>query len=77
MASIIGTRRIEKELCERGLVPEHCRLIEISMTPASALVIRYEIFVTNEQVGLVADALKAAAEGQREDDERNRRAIES
>ena len=45
----------------RGLLPAHCRLIEVGMTPSAALVIRYEVFVTADQLGSFADALKAAA----------------
>jgi hypothetical protein len=75
MASIVGSRQIERELSKRGLLPEGCRLIEVSMTPMSALVIRYEVFVRNDQLSLFADALKAAAVEAAADDERNRLAL--
>jgi hypothetical protein len=76
MASIVNTRRIEKELIARGLMPAHCRLIEVRIEPSAALVIRYEVFVQNDQLGAFADALKAAADEGAADDERNLRARE-
>ena len=74
-SSIVNTRRIEKQLIDRGLLPSGCRLIEVSMKPNTALVLRYEVFVRNDQLGLFADALKAAAVEAAADDERNRRAL--
>lgn len=74
-ASIVNTRRIETELMKRGLLPAGCRLIEVSMTPSSALVLRYEVYVRNDQLSEFADALKAAAVEAAADDERNRRAL--
>lgn len=75
MANIISTRRIEKELIDRGLLPAQCHLIEVRIEPNAALVIRYEVFVTNDQLGAFADALKAAAAAEAAAvDERNRRA---
>jgi hypothetical protein len=68
----ITTKRLERELLDRGLLPANCRLVEISVTPASALVIRYEVYVEADQLGRYADALKAAAVAQLDDDERNR-----
>jgi hypothetical protein len=75
MASIINTRRIEQELKSRGLLPARCRLIEVSMEPNAPLVIRYEVFVENDQLSLLADALKAAATETAVDDERHRLAL--
>lgn len=62
MSSLISTIWIEKELIRRGLVPAECRLLEVSISPRSALVIRYEVGVRNDQLGAFADALKAAFE---------------
>ena len=75
MSSIQSTFRLEKELIARGLIPADCRLIEISMEPNSALVIRYEVFVRSDRMALFGDAIKAAAEEAITDDERNRRAL--
>lgn len=74
--SRMSSRGLEKELVVRGLLPPGCRLVEVSVTPNSALVIRYETFVTNEQLGQFADAMKAAADASLADDERNRIALE-
>lgn len=65
MASLVNTARIEKELLSRGLLPPKCRLVEISITPQSALVVRYEVFIESDRLGLFADALKAVADGDR------------
>lgn len=75
MKTIVNTRRIEKELMARGLLPAECRLIEIRMEPSSALVIRYEVLVSVDQFSAFADAMKAAATEAVADDERNRRAL--
>lgn len=73
MSTIVNTRRIEKELIARGLVPEHCKLLEVRIEPTSAPVIRYEVFVSGDRLDLLADALKAAAQAALADDERNGR----
>jgi len=76
MASIVGNQQIAKHLADRGLLPAHCRLVEVSIEPAGALVIRYEVFVHPDQLGAFADALKAVADEGTADDERNRLANE-
>jgi len=76
MASLVGNRRISRHLAERGLLPAQCRLVEVSIEPTGALVIRYEVFVHSDQLGALADALKAAADEGTADDERNRLANE-
>lgn len=72
MKTLVNSRLLEVELMRRELLPKGCRLVELSITPNSALVIRYEVFVTSEQLDQYADALKAAALLALADDERNR-----
>lgn len=49
----------------RGLIPKHCRLLEISIAANAAMVIRYEIFITDESASIISEAfaLIAAEEG--------------
>jgi len=75
--TIVNTRRLEKELITRGLLPDRCRLIEVRVEPDSALVVRYEVYVTADKLALYADALKAAATEAIADNERHRRAVEA
>lgn len=77
MGSILSTKRLEKHLIERGLLPDRCRLVEVSITPNSALVVRYEVFVEAAQLGQFADAMKAAADEALADDERHRVALKA
>ena len=72
MGNVMGTRRIAEELQKRGLVPPNCKLLEVRIEPAGALVIHYEVFVTGGHVLEFADALRAAAQAAADDDERNR-----
>jgi len=75
MSSVMSTRHIEKELIARGLVPDGCRLLEVSIGVNTPLVVRYEVFVKADQLDMLADALKAAASAALADNERNRAAI--
>jgi hypothetical protein len=77
MNSVMSTMRLEKELISRGILPDHCRLIEVRIEPKSALVVRYEVFVTADQLESFADAMKAAASQQLADDERYRKALQA
>jgi hypothetical protein len=61
MKQILNTRALEKQLIARGLVPEGCRLLEVSITPNSALVVRYEVFIDADRLERFADAMKAVA----------------
>lgn len=72
MNTILSTRLLEKQLIQRGLLPARCRLVEVSITPNSPLVLRYEVFVEAEQLSAFADAMKAAADEAIESNERNR-----
>ena len=69
MSYIQSTIRLQRELIARGLVPPDCRLIEVSITPAAPLVIRYEVFVRSDRLALFAEAMTAAAASAVADDE--------
>lgn len=73
--SFLHSRGLEKELIARGLLPAGCRLVEVSITPSSALVIRYEVYVQASQLAEFADAMKVTADEAIADDERNRIAL--
>lgn len=57
--------RISNAVCQvleaRGLLPKHCRLLEITIPPAEPMTIRYEIFVTDETAAILADAFAQIA----------------
>ena len=49
----------------RGLLPKHCRFVEIHIPPNGAMVIRYDIFLTDESAAILAEAFaQIAAEQQ-------------
>lgn len=58
----ISTPQLAKELMARGLIPDNCRLVEVSIPRHGALIIRYEVFVEADRFALFADAMKAAAQ---------------
>lgn len=70
------TKRIEKELIARGLVPDGCKLLEVRIEPNSAVIVRYEVFVSPDRLDLFADALKAAAQEALADNARNEAALQ-
>ena len=59
--AVISTRGLEKHLMAHGLLPAHCKLIEVSITPNSALILRYEVFIEGEQLARFAEAMTEAA----------------
>jgi hypothetical protein len=61
MKRILNAAALEKQLIARGLVPDGCHLLEVSITPNSALVLRYEVFIDADRLELFADAMKAVA----------------
>jgi len=61
MAVMTG-RGLAPMLIKHGLLPDNCRLIEVSMSPDSIPIIRYEVFVTKEQMAKFAEALREASE---------------
>lgn len=75
--SKLSNRQLAAELSARGLMPANCRIIEVTLDPSGPLVIRYEVFVTSEQLAQVADAMKAVAEKARDDEGRGLQADHS
>jgi hypothetical protein len=63
-ASRTGSRRLEKELLARNLVPDGCRFIALVVEVNAAVVIKLEKYVTTDDMIHLAAALKAAAEAQ-------------
>lgn len=61
MMNVISNHRLAMELEQRGLLPKHCRLLEVSIPPGGALVLRYEVFVEPGDLAKFADALLAVA----------------
>ena len=77
MKNIISNRRIAKELIKQGLLPDACRLLEVSIGVDGATILRYERMVYADDLAKVAEALRVAASEATADDERNRLALES
>jgi len=61
MAIRISTQ-IVKVLTDRGLLPAHCRHVSLSIPPASAMILTFEVLVTDEHLDILADAFKAQAQ---------------
>ena len=47
---VIDVRVFHKPLADAGLVPDNCRLLEMSIGANGAFVVRYEVFFTPEQL---------------------------
>ena len=46
----VDVRRFHAPLMDAGLVPLNCRVLDLSIALNGALTVRYEIFLTAEQV---------------------------
>jgi len=77
MKSAISNKRIADELVKRGLVPDGCRLLELSIGVSGAAFIRYERLIYGDELAKIAEALKSVAGDVTADDERNRIALKS
>lgn len=63
MSRIMTTRNIAEKLVKRGLVPDNCRCADIQIDPTGPLIIRYEVYVSAQHLGAVAEVLcEVAAE---------------
>lgn len=51
----------QKLLLEQGLVPDGCRSVELVLAADSAMILRYEVFVTTEQLEKLAVVFQALA----------------
>ena len=52
---------IQKLLIEQGLVPPHCRSIELLMPADGAIVLRYEVYVTTDHFSKFAVVFEGMA----------------
>lgn len=63
--SIKISNPVVKLLEARGLLPKHCRLLEIHIPPNEAMVIRYEVFISDDTAAFLAEAFAEVAAGER------------
>jgi hypothetical protein len=61
MAYVRSTHRLAKALEAEGLLPPHCRFVDIVLPADGVTTIRYEVFVSREDLGKLATAFAAAA----------------
>jgi hypothetical protein len=61
-----GRIRISTPILEilekRGLLPSHCHRVELHIPPRDAMVLRYEVFLTNEDLRVLAEAFQLGGE---------------
>lgn len=50
MKRLINVQRFHQPLMEAGLIPENCKLWDFSVGISGALSVRYEVFLTAEQL---------------------------
>lgn len=62
MMKIDFPRDLEDALIRQGLVPNNCRLVDVVMTPNAVPVLRYEVYVTHDDLGKLAKAFEEAFE---------------
>ncbi len=51
-----------KLLQARGLLPDHCKSVEMMIPPNGPMVLRYEVFVADEHLRTLAEAFLAMAD---------------
>jgi hypothetical protein len=66
MKSIIDVRRFHKPLADAGLVPDHCRVVDMSIGVSGAFTIRYEVMLTAAQLVALGEVFKAVGLGAQE-----------
>jgi hypothetical protein len=57
----IHSRRLERELLARHLVPDGCRFLSLVIEVGRPIVITLQKYPTEQEIGELGDALKAAA----------------
>jgi hypothetical protein len=62
MAHFIPNRRITEHLLEQGLVPANCRTADLHFEPDGAVVLRYEVFVTDDDLAKLQRAIAKTLE---------------
>ena len=58
----IGSRLLHKPLADAGLIPANCRLMEVVISATGAIVVRYETFISAEDLGKLGVVLQTASE---------------
>lgn len=67
MKHLINVQRFHEPLATAGLVPANCRVIDLSIGVSGALAVKYEVFLTAEQLITLGEIFRAV--GQRIVDE--------
>jgi len=62
MMSAQSSRRLEKELTDRGLVPTGCRFLSLVIEAGKPVVITLQKFPDADEIGRLGAALAAASE---------------
>lgn len=57
---IMSNRSLERALIDQGIVPKHCRLLDVVIPAGGLPILRYETIVQHEDLGNLADAFAAA-----------------
>jgi hypothetical protein len=53
MTPIVNVQRFHKPLADAGIVPEHCRLLEMGIGVSGGFILRYEVFATAAQLAAI------------------------
>jgi hypothetical protein len=62
MNSLINVQKFHAPLQAAGLVPENCRVLDISIGVSGALSVRYEVFLTAEQLVTLGSIFQVVGE---------------
>jgi hypothetical protein len=60
MAHVINQYHLGKALSDVGLVPANCFNVEVLIDARSATVLRYDVFLRDDDLGKLAEAFAAA-----------------
>lgn len=56
------SRQVVDMLAARGLLPNHCSNVEIHIPPNGPMVVRFDVYITDEHLRAVADAFAMMAD---------------
>jgi hypothetical protein len=62
MKHLINVKMLHAPLAAAGLVPANCRVLDISIGVSGALSVRYEVFLTAEQLVSLGSVLQVVGE---------------
>lgn len=57
------SEKLAAALAKRGLVPPQCRLIEVTITPHSVVMLKFAVMVSDDDMRKFSDAFAEAAGG--------------